>query len=95
VADAIVVILSFTLGIAIPAWIIRFDMRRLSGERLERAWPDVSLWASVVAFGPLCIPVHFWKTRRSALGLLLGCAWCIAAWVALAAVTSGAAWILE
>ena len=94
-ADAIVVLLSFALGIAIPAWIIRFDMRRLSGERLERAWPDASLWVAVVAFGPLCIPVHFWKTRRSLYGLLLGLISCFLAWIALGAITSAVAWILE
>jgi hypothetical protein len=70
-------------------------MRRLSEERLERAWPDVSLWVAVVAFGPLCIPVHFWKTRRSGLGILLGWAWCVGSMIALVAITNAVGWILE
>ena len=94
-AEAVLVLLSFALGIAIPAWLVRFDMRRLSEERLARAWPDVSLWVAVVAFGPLCIPVHFWKTRRSLLGLLLGLVCFAAAWTVLALILRGVAWLLE
>jgi hypothetical protein len=67
--------LSFALGIAVPAAIVRRDLQRLSGELLARSWPDASLWAAVVVFGPLCLPVHFIKTRRSWLGLLLGLGW--------------------
>ena len=94
-AEAVVVILSFALGIAIPVWLVRFDMRRLSDEQLERAWPDVSLWMAVVAFGPLCIPVHFWKTRRSLLGLLLGLVCCAGALIALTQILGAVAWLLE
>lgn len=71
--------LSFALGIAVPAGIVRRDLARLTGEALARAWPDTSLWAAVVAFGPLCVPVHFIRTRRSALGVLLGVAWLVGA----------------
>lgn len=67
--------LSFALGIAVPALIVRRDLTRLSGEPLARAWPDASLWSAVVVFGPLCLPVHFIKTRRSLLGLALGIGW--------------------
>ena len=63
--------LSFALGIAVPAYVVKQDLRRLSGEQLARSWPDSSLWAAVVVFGPLCLPIHFIKTRRSWLGVLL------------------------
>lgn len=71
--------LSFALGIAIPALIVRRDLTRLTGEPLARAWPDASLWAAVVVFGPLCLPVHFIRTRRSLLGIALGIGWLVGA----------------
>lgn len=71
--------LSFALGITVPAWIVRRDLRRLTGEPLARAWPDASLWAAVVVFGPLCLPIHFIKTRRNGRGLVLSVLWLVAA----------------
>ena len=70
-------------GIAVPAWIIRRDIARLGGARLARSWPDSSLWSAVVAFGPLSIPVHFIRTRRSVGGIALGLLWLVATVVAL------------
>ncbi|HVY31145.1 MAG TPA: hypothetical protein VHB79_31530 [Polyangiaceae bacterium] len=67
--------LSFVLGIAVPEAIVRHDLHCLSGEALKRSWPDASLWAAVVLFGPLCLPVHFIKTRRSWVGAALGALW--------------------
>jgi hypothetical protein len=66
---------SFALGILVPAMIVRRDLARLGGERLARAWPEASLWSAVVVFGPLCVPVHFIRTRRSWAGLGLGLFW--------------------
>lgn len=73
--DVLLFTLSFALGIAVPLTIVRRDLRRLEGARLARSWPDSSLWAAVVAFGPLCVPVHFIRTRRSGLGWLLAVGW--------------------
>ena len=67
--------LSFALGIAVPAFIVRRDIARLRGRPLARSWPDASVWSAVVMFGPLCLPIHFVRTRRSWLGALLGLAW--------------------
>jgi hypothetical protein len=78
-AEVLLFSLSFVLGIAVPAGIVRGDLARLQGERLARSWPDASVWAAVVAFGPLCVPVHFIRTRRSLVGIALGLAWLIAA----------------
>ncbi|RYZ04343.1 MAG: hypothetical protein EOO73_24000 [Myxococcales bacterium] len=63
---------NLALGIAIPAGIVRYDVARLRGDELARAWPDSSVWSAVVAFGPLCLPLHFIRTRRSWAGLGLG-----------------------
>jgi len=76
--------LSFALGIFVPQAIVRRDLSRLTGDRLARAWPDASLWSAVVVFGPLCVPVHFIRTRRSWLGLALGAFWLLAALMLIA-----------
>jgi hypothetical protein len=91
-----VVLFSFqlALGIVVPWWIVRRDMRRLDDERLGRAWNDASLWMSVVAFGPLCLPFHYTKTRRSVWGLLLGLAWMVAAFFAIGLTASAVAFVL-
>jgi hypothetical protein len=74
------------LNIALTAWIVRRDERRLPPPLLDRAWNTASFWSAVVAFGPLCIPVHFVRTRRSVLGLLLGIAWAAAAIAGMVAI---------
>ena len=71
--------LSFALGIAVPAAIVRRDLAKLGREQLARSWPDASLWAAVVAFGPLSVPIHFLRTRRSWLGVGLALLWFVAA----------------
>jgi len=72
VFDVLVVALSLVLNALLPYWIVRFDLRRLSPERLARAWTDASFLSAVVAFGPFSLLVHFTKTRRSLLGFILG-----------------------
>jgi hypothetical protein len=79
VGEVLLFTLSFALGIAVPATIVRRDVARLRGEHLARAWPDASLWSAVVVFGPLCIPIHFIRTRRSWVGLGLGALWLLSA----------------
>jgi hypothetical protein len=70
--------LQLALGIVLPAWIVRRDEHRLSNDRLQFAWPEASFWCAVVAFGPICVPVHFWRTRRSLRGLAVGFLWLLA-----------------
>jgi hypothetical protein len=71
------------LGIAATSFIIRRDMRRLSPERFSRAWNTASFWNAVVVFGPVCLPVHFVRTRRTVWGLLLGLFWAAVVTVAV------------
>lgn len=61
------------------AWgVVRLDERWMKEDMLERAWPSSSRDCAIVAFGPLCLFVHFFKTRahfkskRGLLGFLLG-----------------------
>ncbi len=72
--SVLAVVLDIVLGVALTAWVIRRDTRRLDPERYARSWNEASFWSAVVAFGPLSIPVHFARTRRTVLGFLLGCA---------------------
>jgi hypothetical protein len=60
------------LNALLPYLIVRRDLRRLADERLARAWTDASFLSAVVAFGPLALPIHFAKTRRSLIGFGLG-----------------------
>jgi len=68
-------LLSLVLGIVLTATLLRRDMRRAPRDRLARGWNEASFWSAVVAFGPLCIPVHFARTRRTVPGFVLGLLW--------------------
>ena len=87
-ADTLIVALSLVLNALLPYLIVRHDLGRLSEERLARAWPDASFLAAVYAFGPLSLPVHFTKTRRSLLGFLLGVFWLVLSVALEGAVTA-------
>lgn len=91
--SVLAVLLDLVLGVVLTAWVVRFDMRRLPPDRLSRCWNDASFWSAVVAFGPLSIPVHFTRTRRSLLGFLLGLAWAAGVFVALEVAGSIVLWI--
>lgn len=81
--------LQIALSVAFPALVVRRDIARLAPLRLARAWNDASFWSAVVAFGPLALIVHFARTRRSLLGLLLGLGWAAAGIFLSGLVSSG------
>ena len=64
--------LQLALGILLPWSVITGDLRRLGPEQLARTWNPATFWCAIVVFGPLCIPIHFVKARRTLAGLLLG-----------------------
>ena len=73
-------VVSWLVTTALTFAIIIFDERRMSPERLERAWPPSSRDAAIIAFGPLALLIHFLRTRggfrtwkRFFLGIPLGC----------------------
>ena len=66
---------AFLLGILLPHWLLRWDEKRLPKAQWLRSWNDASHWSAVLEFSFLCLPLHFWRTRRSFLGLLLGLFW--------------------
>lgn len=85
----LLVSIELALGILVPWSIVRRDLKKLEGERLARAWNDASFWSAIVLFGPLSLPFHFTKTRRSLLGFVLGLVWMVAAFLAIGLLGSG------
>ncbi len=73
--------------------ILRIDERRSTRIQRERAWPDSTRLSAVVVFGALALPVHFGRTRRTFLGVLLGLALAVSVVLlsALAEIAVGAA----
>jgi hypothetical protein len=67
--------LDAALGIAVSWAILRWDLGRLAGEELARAWPDSTLWMAIVLLGPFSVPFHFIRTRRSWAGLDMALFW--------------------
>src|SRR4051812_48932298 len=61
----------FALMNALLAW----DERRLSTSKRARAWPPATRLLACAIFQELALPIHFWRTRRSALGVALGFFW--------------------
>jgi hypothetical protein len=79
VGEILLYTLSFVLEIASATWVLKRDVRRLGGVLLERAWPESTMWMAAVMLGPLCLPWHFIRTRRSWAGVGLGLGWMLAA----------------
>lgn len=70
--DVLDVVISILVG-SVGTWlVVTWDERRLPEDLLARAWPPSSKLAGALAFGPLALPVHYWRTRRTLLGTLLG-----------------------
>ena len=88
-------VLQIALGVALTAWVVSRDMRRLPAQRFARSWNEASFWSAVVAFGPLCIPVHFLRTRRTVLGFVLGLAWMAAVLAAISLAGTVVEWVTE
>jgi ABC-type Co2+ transport system permease subunit len=78
--ELVQVIVSWAVTLPAVAVIIVRDERRLKGEALERCWPPQSRDAAIfglynLGVHPLCVLVHFARTRRGVQGILLGFAW--------------------
>jgi hypothetical protein len=78
------------LSIALPFGVTRWDRGRLTPSAQARAWRRVSWVSALVFFGPFCLPAHFWITRRSLKGALLGVAWM----TTVLALEAGIGWLL-
>jgi hypothetical protein len=82
------------LNIVLPYLITRRDRRTLGPRELARGWNTASWASAVYFFGPLCLPAHFWVTRRTVRGLFQGAAWTaavlVAEWLVSLAIESAA-----
>lgn len=81
--ELVQVIVSWCVTLPAVVLVIRADERRLRDDALERAWPPQSRDAAIFALWnldvhPLCVLIHFARTRRSVLGTFLGLAWVVA-----------------
>jgi hypothetical protein len=97
--ELVQVIVSWLVTLPAVVVVIRADERRLDAEALARAWPPQSRDAAIfglwnLGVHPLCVLVHFARTRRSVLGTGLGLAWVVAILLADAGAQSGVAFAI-
>jgi hypothetical protein len=98
--ELVQVIVSWVVTLPAVVVVIRADERRLEAEALARAWPPQSRDAAIfglwnLGVHPLCVLIHFARTRRSFVGTGLGLAWVVAILLADAGVQSGVALAIE
>ena len=98
--ELVQVIVSWIVTLPAVVIVIRTDERRLRAEALARAWPPQSRDAAIfglwnLGVHPLCVLIHFARTRRSVLGTGLGLAWVVAILLADAGAQSGVALAID
>ena len=93
--DVIELVVSAALQVCLTFLVIRRDERRLAGTTAARSFPPATFWVAVVVFGPLSIPIHFVRTRRSWAGLMLGLLWIAATLGLIATAGLGLQIVLE
>jgi hypothetical protein len=98
--ELVQVIVSWVVTLPAVVVVIRTDERRLEADALARAWPPQSRDAAIfglwnLGVHPLCVLIHFARTRRSVLGTGLGLAWVVAILLADAGVQTGVALAIE
>ena len=101
--EVIELLLSWFVTTTLTFGVVIADERRMSAERLARAWPPSSRDAAIIAFGVLALPVHFARTRGRwgsvrgvlgyPLGLFLGLLAMVVVAVASGLLVSGIGWI--
>ena len=70
--EVLIFVMQLVVGSGGAFYVVWRDDRTLTPEQEYRAWPASSRLSAVAGFGPLCLPIHFWRTRRSARGLAMG-----------------------
>lgn len=77
-AQVLELVVSWVVTTTLTFVVVLVDERRLSEDRLERAWPAATRTLYLVYLGVLALPFHFAKTRghcksvRGVLGILGG-----------------------
>jgi hypothetical protein len=80
--ELVQVVASWLVTLPLVAMVISHDERRLKPDLLERAWPPQSRDAAIfglwnLGVHPLCVLIHFARTRRSVIGTLVGLGWLV------------------
>jgi hypothetical protein len=77
--EVVQIVASWAATLPTVATIIVLDERHLEGEALARAWPpqsrDAAIFGIYLGVPPFCVLVHFVRTRRSTLGVVIGLLW--------------------
>jgi hypothetical protein len=66
------IIVSSTLAMGTTYALIRIDRLRIPLHQQQRGWNAATTGTAIFSFSPFCIIAHFWVTRRSLLGIILG-----------------------
>jgi hypothetical protein len=74
--------------------LLRWDTSRLPDRMRARAWPESSMLSASLAFAPLCLVLHFTRTRRSFKGLGLGLLAMLATSVLVSLTSALCAWLI-
>lgn len=93
-ADLLLLVLPWLFSMASCAGLVLWDRSRIPQYQRDRGWNSASFGSAVFAFAPLCIIAHFWVTRRSVVGVLLGIASLVALLAAQVAFNLALAWLL-
>ena len=89
--EAIKLLVDSLVVIGVTYVFIRIDRARIPESYRRRGWNEASTGASVFFFGPFCLVAHFWVTRRSVRGVLLG----VAVFALLMVVQACLAWLVD
>ena len=98
--ELVQVVASWAVTLPAVATVIAYDERRLGPDLLERAWPPQSRDAAIfglwnLGVHPLCVLIHFARTRRTVVGTLLGLGWLVVILLADAGVERATAIAIE
>ena len=98
--ELVQIVASWVVTLPMVIGVIVMDEKHLEGAELERAWPPVSRDAAIfglwnMGVHPLCVLIHFVRTRRSLRGAFLGVAWLTAIFALGVGAQFGAADLVE
>ena len=71
-------IISQVLVLLVSYTIVAADRAALPVTARRRGWNAATTGSAILFFAPLCLVAHFWVTRRSVRGVVLGLAWTVA-----------------
>jgi hypothetical protein len=78
--DALEILVAMAIKIPTGLMLLTWDEKRLARrapDQLARAWPPATRLSAMVLFPEIALILHFWRTRRSAVGVLVGVLWSV------------------